>query len=99
MIPCNFHACTTILSRFWVSKIEEAVNHPKYGRLYHCKYSQILGCHNNWIIINYVEDRTDEEIYKHINQTILNGNLMNTSLIVMKGKYAAIDYDDSSCHG
>ena len=36
--------------------------------------------------------------YKHINRTILDGNVMNMSLIITEGKYGAIDTDDSSCH-
>ena len=41
---------------------------------------------------------TYEENYEHINHTIFDGNVMNMYLIIMEGKYGAIDYDDSSCH-
>ena len=47
-ITCSFHDCTNILSLSWDPKIKEAVNQPRYGRVYHCKYFQIIGCHNNW---------------------------------------------------
>ena len=57
-IPCNCHACTTIFSLSWDSKIKEAVDQPRYYRVYTCKYSEILGCHNNWIIMNFVDDGT-----------------------------------------
>ena len=30
---------------------------------------------------------------------ILDGNVMNMSLIIMEGKYGAIDADDPPCHG
>ena len=50
-------------------------------------------------IIDFLDDRTDEEYYKNINQTILGGNVMNMSLITMEGKYGAIDTNNSSCHG
>ena len=30
---------------------------------------------------------------------ILDGNVMSTSLIILEGKYVAIDTDDSWCHG
>ena len=63
IILCIFHACTAILSLSWDSKIKEAVNHPIYGRFYNCGYSQILGCPNNWIIMSFLGDGTDEEIY------------------------------------
>ena len=48
-IPCSCHACTAILSISWDHKIKEAVNQPRYGRVYNFKYSQILGCRNNWV--------------------------------------------------
>ena len=48
--PCSCHACTTILSLSWYSKIKEAVNQPRYGQVHNCKYSQILGCHDNCIL-------------------------------------------------
>ena len=31
--------------------MKEAVNHPRYGIVYHFNYSLILGYHNNWLII------------------------------------------------
>ena len=98
-IPYNCHASTTILYLSWDSKIKEAVNQPRYGIVYNWKYSQILGFHNNWIIINSLDGGTYEEIHEHINRTIFDGNVMNMPLIIMEGKYSAIDTDDSSCHG
>ena len=50
IIPCIFHSCITILCLSWYSKTKEAVIQPRYGRVYNCKHSQILGCRNNWII-------------------------------------------------
>ena len=47
----------------------------------------------------FLDDATDEEYYKKINRTIIYGNMMNISLIVIEGKYGAIDTYDSSCHG
>ena len=46
--------------------------------------------------MNFVDDGTHGE---NINQTILDVNVMNMYLIVMKGKYGAIDADDFSCYG
>ena len=48
--------------------------------------------------MNFLDDGKYEEEYKHINQTILDGNVMNTSLIIIEGDYGAIDDDDSTCH-
>ena len=36
IIPCGCHACTAILSLSWDPKIKEAVNQPRYGRVYSC---------------------------------------------------------------
>ena len=53
IIPCSFHDCTTILSLSWDSKTKEAFNQPRYGRVYNYKYSQIFGCHDNLILMNF----------------------------------------------
>ena len=50
IIPCSCHACKIILSD---SKIIEAFNQHRCGRVYNFKYSQILGCHNNWNIMGF----------------------------------------------
>ena len=47
----------------------------------------------------FLDDGTDEEYCENINQTIIDGNVMNMYLIIMEGKYGAIDTNDSSCHG
>ena len=49
--------------------------------------------------MNFLDYGTYEEIYEHINQTILGGNVMNMSLIITEGKYGAIDTDEYSYHG
>ena len=58
--PCSFHYCRTILLLSWDSKTKEAVNQPIYGRVYNCKYYQIIGFHNNWIVKIFLNDGTDE---------------------------------------
>ena len=52
-ITCSFHACTTILSLSWDPKIKEAFHSNRCCRVYNCKYSQFLGCRNNWIIMDF----------------------------------------------
>ena len=99
IIPWSCHACTTILSLSWYSKIKEVFNQPRYVRVYNCKFSQILDCHKKWIIIIYSDDGIGEEDYEHINQNILDGNVMKMSLVIMEDNYCAIASDDSSCHG
>ena len=97
-IPCICYACTAILYLSWYPKIREALNEPRYGRVYNRKYSQIIGCHNNCILINFLYDGTDEEYYENINRTILDGIVMNMYLINIEVKYGAIDTDDSLCN-
>ena len=41
----------------------------------------------------------DEEDYKHINQNILGGNVMNRYLVIMEGHCGPIDIEDYSCRG
>ena len=48
-------------------------------------------------LIKNLDDRIDEEYHENIYQTILGGNVMNMSFIIMEVKYDAIDTDDSSC--
>ena len=47
----------------------------------------------------FLDYGTYEEEYKHINQNILDGNVINMSLIIMEGNYGSIDSDCSTCHG
>ena len=91
IIPCSCHVCTTKLSLPWGSTIKEACNQPIYGRVYNCKYSLIIGSHNNCIIMNFLDIGTDNVEYEYINITIFDGNVMNISLIITKGNYGAID--------
>ena len=63
------------------------------------KIPLIHGSHNNWIIINFLDDVTDEEDYENINWTILDGDGINISLIIMEGNYGAIDADGYKFHG
>ena len=49
--------------------------------------------------MNFLDEGTDERYYENINWTILDGTVMNMSLIIMEVKYGSIDTDDSSCHG
>ena len=39
-----------------------------------------------------------EKNYKHINQTIVDGNVMNMYSVIMEGKYDTIDADNYLCH-
>ena len=50
-------------------------------------------------LYEFLYNGTNEEIYEHINRMILDGNVMNMSLVITKGKYGDIDTDDYSCHG
>ena len=67
--------------------------------VYYYKYSITLGSKNKCIIMNFIDDGTDEVEYEKINITIIDGDFTNISLIIYKGNYYAIDAYDTSCHG
>ena len=48
---------------------------------------------------NFFNDGRDGEYYEHINRNILDGNVMNMSLIITEGNYGDIYSDYSTCHG
>ena len=56
--PFICHACITQYLP-WYSKIIDACNQPRYGRVYNQKYSKISGSHNNWILIVFLDDGAD----------------------------------------
>ena len=49
--------------------------------------------------MNFLDDVIDERYCEHIHQNVLDGNVMNMSLIIMKEIYGAIDAGDFVCHG
>ena len=73
----SYSAYTTILPLPWDSTTEEAFKQKIYCRVYNCTYFLIIGSPNNWIILNFIDDGTDNVDYKCVNQTILDGNVMN----------------------
>ena len=97
IIPCSCHSCTTTLPLSWDFKNEESVSQPRYGKVYNCEYYQVLGCNINCILFNFY-DGIYEKNYKHINQTIVDGNVMNMYSVIMEGKYDTIDADNYLCH-
>ena len=66
-----------------------------------CKKRGRLGLDsvNNWIMMNFLDDGTYEVEYKHINLTILDGNVLNMYLIIMEVNYCDIYADYFTCHG
>ena len=95
-ITFSFQACTIKLSLPRKSTIKDTRNQTKYRKVYDCKYSLVIGSHNNWIIINFLGYGTDNVEYEFIDRTILYGNIMNMSLIVLKGNYGDIDAYETS---
>ena len=98
-ITYSFHACAKIVYLPWDSTNKEAFNQPRYGRVYHFKYSLNICYHNNWIMMSFLDDGTDEVQYIHINKTKLYGNVMSMYLIIMVVQQGDIYADDSMCHG
>ena len=95
---CSCHSCTKILSLPWDSTVREAFNHPIYGRVYNCKYSIIIDYHNNWIVMNFLDDGSGNVEYECINITILDANITNTYFLIIEENYGAIDDYYFTCH-
>ena len=70
-----------------------------WGEVYTCMYSLIIGYRNNWVIMNFLYNGTDNLDYELINITLLDGHFMNISLIITELNYGTIDADDFACHG
>ena len=62
-IPWCCYDCTTQLYLTWDPKIKYACNNPRYGKIFNCKYSPIIRSHNNWFIMNFLEDETYDVEY------------------------------------
>ena len=75
------------------------MNQPIYGIVYNCKKYLVLGSNNDWIIIKFLDDGTDNVGYECNNQTIPNDNVMNMYLVIIKWNHGAIDADYSTYHG
>ena len=97
IIPCSCLACKTRLSIPWSYIIKYACNQPIYGRVYDCKYSIIPLSRNNCIIMNVLYYGTYHLDYEWINRTIIDGGVMNMSVIISKVNYGAIDAENTSC--
>ena len=41
-------------------KIKDKFNQPRYGKVYNSKYSQMIGCHNEYIVMDFIADVTYE---------------------------------------
>ena len=53
-ITFSCHAFTTISYLSWESKTKEVFNQPRFSRAYNFIYSQIISCHNIWIIMIFL---------------------------------------------
>ena len=58
-----------------------------------------LFIHNNFIITDFIDNRTDYVEYEHIHITILFVSVYNTSLVISEGNFGSIDAEDMSCNG
>ena len=46
--------------------------------------------------MNFIDDGPDNVDYEFKYRTIIDGNVMNVSLIILKGNYCAVDAGDTS---
>ena len=78
--PCSCNDFTTHIYLPWDTKIEDACNKPRHGRVFNWNSYLIIGSHNNCIIMNFIDDWIGGVRYEHTNRTILGVNFTNMSL-------------------
>ena len=55
-----------------VFKTKDLSNKLIYAKVENWKYSIVLGTHKNWMIMDFINDVTDDVDYEYICQTILD---------------------------
>ena len=71
-IPWSFQYWKTIFSLSWDSIIKEVFNHLRYGIVNNCRYYQIRGYHNIWILFEFLM----MEQMNNIKNTLIEPHLM-----------------------
>ena len=77
----SFQSCHIKISPTWDTKIKDRSNQFIYRRVIDFKFSQILGTHNSWIIMNFIDYETDGVEYDTFTELLLIV-VSNTVLVV-----------------
>ena len=66
-------------------------DYPRYPSVTKWKYYQILGKHNNRVVINFIDKVAYEEQYKSVQKIVLYGFVYNIAKTTKVGLIGAID--------
>jgi hypothetical protein len=98
-IPCLCEECTKQLDKDWIPQVP-AADQPRYGKVERCKYSNILGSYNDWIIMPFKHgvDNSEEDM-DDIHQMILNSIAGQMAATIEKNSFGVVNTDDQRTDG
>ena len=93
-IPCLCKHCLDTLDKKWISG-ECAEDQPCYAPVLNCKYNQILGHYNNWIIMEFeVSENTNDDDIEDIHKSILTSIADAMGMLIKESTYGAVNAND-----
>jgi hypothetical protein len=98
-ISCLRQACTDQLDEDWIPGVESE-KQLCYAPVLNCKYNQILGNYNNWIIMpfNATEDTGDDDLIE-IQESIIQGIADDMAGMVNENNFGAVNTNDPETKG
>ena len=98
-IPCLCENCCEMLDKKWISGVRPE-NQPCYSPVLNCKYHDILGNYNNWIIMPFMKcSNVSEDDIKDVHNSILINISDKMGTIVTESTYGAVNANDSRTDG
>jgi len=98
-IPCLCQACNSQLKRKWLPGVEPS-NQPRYQNVTNCKYSNVLGDYNQWIIMPFqFRKDTNEDDLEQMHHTILTSIASNIAATIAESSYGAVNTEDPQTDG
>eukprot|EP00957_Ditylum_brightwellii_P150042 11426846-Ditylum_brightwellii.AAC.1 len=81
---------------FW----ECAEDQPYYAPVLNCKYNQVLGHYNNWIIMSFkVSENTNNNGIEYIHISILTSIADAMGMLIKESAYGAVNANDERTDG
>ena len=98
-IPCMCEQCCNVLDKEWVPGVN-AEDQPCFSPVLNCRYYDILGDYNNWIIMTFKKcPNVSEEDIEYLHRSILINISDNMGLMITESSYGAINADDPRTDG
>ena len=98
-IPCLCDQCCEMLDKKWIPGVN-AENQPCYSPVLNCKYHDILGDYNNWIIMPFITySNTCEDDIEELHKSILINISDKMGTFVTEYTYGAVNTNDSRTDG